>query len=111
MLGGQRDERQAVGARCWLARDSRIGQARRDGRGHLQVPARLGVIAGKLAGLDPGRGQLAVEQAPGLGAGYLWFAAVLCGYWLAALRQRRDVFPASGRVISGQVGKLINKPC
>ncbi|MGB6582028.1 MAG: sulfite exporter TauE/SafE family protein [Streptosporangiaceae bacterium] len=46
-----------------------------------------------------------------IGAGYLWFAAVLCGYWLAALRQRRDVFPASGRVISGQVGKLINKPC
>ena len=31
MLGGQRDKGQAVGAGCWLARDARVGQARRDG--------------------------------------------------------------------------------
>jgi uncharacterized membrane protein YfcA len=46
-----------------------------------------------------------------VGAGYLWSAGVLCGYRLAALRQRRDAFPAPGRVISGQVGKLIDQPC
>jgi hypothetical protein len=44
MLGGQRDEGQAVGACGWLARDSRIGQIRCDGRGYLQVPGRPGVI-------------------------------------------------------------------
>ena len=68
MLSGQRDEGQAVGAGGRLARDSRVGQARRDGRGHLQVPGRLGVIAGELAGLDPGLGHLAVQQAACLGA-------------------------------------------
>ena len=46
-----------------------------------------------------------------VGAGYLWSAGVLCGYRLAALRERRDAFPAPGRVISGQVGKLIDQPC
>jgi uncharacterized protein len=46
-----------------------------------------------------------------VGAGYLWSAGVLCGYRLAALRQRRDAFPAPGRVISGQVGKLLDQPC
>jgi len=45
-----------------------------------------------------------------IGAGYLWSAGILCGYRLAALRQRRDAFPAPGRVISGQVGKLIDQP-
>jgi uncharacterized membrane protein YfcA len=44
-------------------------------------------------------------------AGYLWAAAVLCGYWLAPLRQRRDAFSASGRVIAGQVRELISQPC
>jgi hypothetical protein len=28
-------------------------------------------------------------------AGYLWFAAVLCGYWLAPPWQRRNAFSAS----------------
>jgi uncharacterized protein len=46
-----------------------------------------------------------------IGAGYLWSAGILCGYRLVALRQRCDAFPASGRVISGQVGKLIDQPC
>ena len=45
-----------------------------------------------------------------IGAGYLWAATVLCVYWLVPLRQRRDVFPAPGRVISGQVRKLIDQP-
>ena len=45
-----------------------------------------------------------------IGAGYLWAAIVLCVYWLVALRQRRDAFPAPGRVISGQVRKLIDQP-
>jgi hypothetical protein len=68
MLGGQRDKGQAVGAGCWLAGDSRIGQARCDDRGYLQVPGRPGVIAGELAGLDPGLGHLAFEQKACLGA-------------------------------------------
>jgi len=34
------------------------------------VPGHLGVIAGQLAGLDPGRGHLAVEQAACLSAGF-----------------------------------------
>jgi hypothetical protein len=68
MLSGQRDEGQAVGQGSWLAGDSRVGQARVDGRGHLQVAGHLGVIAGELAGVDPGLGQLAVQQAAGLGA-------------------------------------------
>ena len=36
-----------------------------------------------------------------IGAGYLWAGIVLCVYWLVPLRQRRDTFSASGRVISG----------
>jgi uncharacterized membrane protein YfcA len=45
-----------------------------------------------------------------IGAGYLWAAIVLCVCWLVPLRQRRDAFSASGRVISGQVRKLIDQP-
>jgi hypothetical protein len=41
----------------------------------------------------------------------MWFSTVLCGYWLMVPRQRRDAFSASGRVISGQVRKLIDQPC
>jgi uncharacterized membrane protein YfcA len=70
MLGGQRTERQAIGAGGGLARDPSVGQARRDGPGYLQVPGHPGVIAGQLAGLDPGIGHLAVEQAARLGAGF-----------------------------------------
>jgi len=43
-----------------------------------------------------------------IGAGYLWSAGVLRGCRLVALRQRRDAFPAPGRIISGQAGKLID---
>src|SRR6185437_7661711 len=92
MLGGQRDERQAVGAGRWLARDARVGQARRDGRGHLQVPGHLGVIAGYLAGRDPGIGHLAVEQAPCLGARFP------VGQPQPALSQVRDTGDATGHV-------------
>jgi hypothetical protein len=45
-----------------------------------------------------------------IGTGYLWAAAVLCVYWLVVLRQCRDAFSASSRVISGQVCELINQP-
>ena len=70
MLGGQRDERQVIGAGGGLAGDPRVGQPRRDGRSDLQVPGHLGVVAGQLARLDLGIGHLAVEQAARLGAGF-----------------------------------------
>jgi hypothetical protein len=68
MLGGQRNEGQAVGQGGGLAGDPRIGQPRGDGRGHLQVPGHLGAVPGQLAGIDPGGGQLAVQDAARLGA-------------------------------------------
>ena len=45
-----------------------------------------------------------------IGAGYLRSAGMLRGYRMAPLRQRRDAFPAPGRVIPRQAGKLLDQP-
>src|ERR1700689_1902860 len=53
VFSGQGDEAQSVG----------------NSRGYLQVPGRVGVVAGQLAGVDSLSSELSVEQAAGLGAG------------------------------------------
>src|ERR1700683_82234 len=69
VFSGQGDEAQSVGTGSRFAGDPGGGQACGYIRGYLQVPGRVGVVAGQLAGVDSLSSELSVEQAAGLGAG------------------------------------------
>jgi hypothetical protein len=92
VLSSQGDEAQSVGAGGRFAGDAGVGHSGGYSSGYLQVPGRVGVVAGQLAGVDSLSSEFSVEHATPL------------AQWTA---MRPKIWPRS-RVAAGT--KLISIP-